>query len=268
MQWFRSDPEVRHKTPDQPVTQADLAADALLRERLMGARPRDGWLSEETEDDPARLERERVWIVDPIDGTRSFIAGYREFAVSVALTERGRSVVGVLYNPALDEVVWATEGGGTYGATDWAGGKAGARRIRMAEPVPGERPMVLASRSEIADGEFEAFRDGWRIESTGSTAWKLAGAATGPAHAYISRGPKHEWDVAAGALIVAEAGGVVSDLDGAELRFNRADPYIHGILAATPALHRELLDLARDLPAPRLRTGRRRAETEGAREDR
>ncbi len=263
---FRSDPDVRHKAPDQPVTDADLEADALLADRLLDARPGYGWLSEETEDDRERLDRDRVWIVDPIDGTRSFIAGYREFAVSVGLAERGRPILGVLYNPALGEVVWAVEGGGTFRARDWDGGTGGGERVRAVAPRAGERPILLASRSEIRRGEFDPFLPEWDIQPTGSTAWKMAGTATGPAHGYISRGPKSEWDVAAGAVIVAEAGGTVSDLRGDGLRFNRPDPYVHGVLAATPVLHRRLLERAQALPAPRLRA-RGPWGTDAARED-
>lgn len=253
MGWFRTDAEVRHKSPDQPVTDADLRADAILWERLRGARPDYGWLSEESADHPDRLDRRRVWIVDPIDGTRSFIAGYREFAVSVALVEEGRPVVGVLYNPATEDVLWATRGGGAFRVRQWAGGVAGAVSLRLADPEPGERPAILASRSELAGGEFEVFATAWLIRPLGSTAWKLAGVAAGLGHGYLSRGPKSEWDVAAGALVVEEAGGVVTDLRGERPVYNRRDPYVHGILASTPALHHALLERALGDPAPRLR---------------
>lgn len=256
METFGTDPEVRHKGPDQPVTEADLAADALLRERLTGARPGYGWLSEESEDGPDRLERTRVWIVDPVDGTRSFIQGYREFAVSVALAEGGRPVVGVIYNPAAGQVVWGTAGGGAWSVEGWGGevevggggAMAGARRLD-ARTAPAD--ALLASRSERRAGEFEAFEAGRTIREVGSTAWKLAGVAMGWG-AYISRGPKSEWDVAAGVLIVGEAGGVVTDMDGNGVAFNRPRPYVHGVVAGRPAVHGPLLERARTLPAPRL----------------
>src|SRR5512135_2883144 len=104
MSRFGSDLVVTHKAPDQPLTEADLEANRILHERLVGARPDYGWLSEETADDPERLERERVWIVDPIDGTRSFIAGRPEFSISVGVVERGRPMVGVVLNPATGEL--------------------------------------------------------------------------------------------------------------------------------------------------------------------
>ena len=262
---FRTDPEVRHKGPDQPVTEADLAADALLRERLAGARPGYGWLSEESLDSGTRLERDRVWIVDPIDGTRSYIEGYREFAVSVALAERGRPVVGVVYNPAAAHVVWAVADAGARSLEGWDGtlptDDAGER---LALAASGEAPdtTLLASRSERADGEFEPFTDGWSIREVGSTAWKMAGVALGRG-AYISRGPKSEWDVAAGELIIREAGGAVTDLRGERIVLNRPEPYVHGVVAGRPGAHRRLLERARGLASPRLHRDAWTGEEEG-----
>lgn len=253
MESFRLDPAVRHKSPDQPVTDADLEADAILSDRLRGERPDYGWLSEETVDRPDRLERERVWIVDPIDGTRSFIAGYREFAVSVGLVEAGAAVVGVVYNPARDEVFWATAGGGAFRVRHWTGGTDGGGALAITAPPGGTRPALLASRSEIARAEFAPFTADWQVRPVGSTAYKLAGVASGVGHAFISRGPKSEWDVVAGALLVEEAGGRATDLRGDPLRYNRRDPYIHGVIAATPALHGRLLEQAAALPSSRLR---------------
>lgn len=252
---FRTDPEVHHKEPDQPVTEADLEADALLADRLRSARPEYGWLSEETADGPERLGRERVWIVDPIDGTRSFIAGYPEFAISVGLVEAGAPVLGVVYNPARETVYWAVRGGGAFRAERWRGGADGERvRIAAAEPGGGQ-PSVLASRSEIDRGELAGLEPEWVVRPVGSTAYKLAGVAEGSGDAFISRGPKSEWDVVAGALIVIEAGGRVTDLAGASLVYNRPDPYVHGIVAGGAAAHGRLLRWAAGRPAPRLRTG-------------
>ncbi len=255
METFGTDPEVHHKSPDQPVTEADLAADALLKERLLGARPEDGWLSEESADRPERLERRRVWIVDPIDGTRSFIAGYREFGISVALAEAGEAVVGVIFNPARDHMVWATAGGGAFGLERWTElGDDVDRALAAATPLDagaGSGDTLLASRSERKAGEFEAFEADWTIRELGSTAWKMAACAMGRG-AFISRGPKSEWDVAAGALIVPEAGGVATDLRGRAFRFNRPDPSVYGVAVGVPAEHARLLERARGIAAPRL----------------
>ena len=254
---FGTDAEVRYKGPDQPVTDADLEADAVLRERLTGARPEYGWLSEESADRPDRLERARVWIVDPIDGTRSYVAGYPEFAVSVALAEAGSPVIGVIYNPAQGHVLWAAAGGGAWSLERWHGepmameGEPDARRLTLTER-DGAEPVLLASRSERSDGEFEPFEDDWTVREVGSTTWKLAGVALGRG-AYISRGPKSEWDVAAGMLIVEEAGGVVTDLKDRAIPLNRPAPYVHGVVAGSEAAHARLLVRSRTLSSPRLR---------------
>ena len=242
MKTFRTDPEVRHKSPDQPVTEADLRADALLAERLLSHRPEYGWLSEETVDRPERLSRRRVWIVDPIDGTRSFIAGYAEFGISVGLVEDGVPVLGVIHNPARDEMFWAERGGGAFLRT--GGGED--VRLRVAEQVDGAAPSFLASRSEVGRGEFETF-EGHEILELGSTAYKMAAVAAGRGDAFLSRGPKSEWDVAAGVVLVEEAGGVVTDAAGQALTFNRPDPHVNGILAAPPAVHGALLGRVREL---------------------
>jgi myo-inositol-1(or 4)-monophosphatase len=222
------------------VTDADIQADALLTRMLRGARPEYGWLSEETVDRPDRLSHRRVWVVDPIDGTRSFIAGYPEFAVSVGLVEDGRAVLGVILNPARDETFWAVRGGGGF----LRAGSGAPVRLSMEDPGVDARPSLLASRSEIRRGEFEAFAGGHDITGIGSTAYKMAGVAAGRGHAFLSRGPKSEWDVAAGVVIVEEAGGSVTDLEGEPLAFNRPNPHFRGLLVAPRRLHAELLAIA------------------------
>jgi myo-inositol-1(or 4)-monophosphatase len=292
MESFGRPMEVVEKAPDQPVTPADLEADGILRARLLGARPGYGWLSEETADRPDRLGAERVWIVDPIDGTRSFIAGRPEFAISIGLAERGEAVLGVVHNPATGELFWAVRGGGAYGArvgrgegeakgegrragkggaegagaargvgpVGWAArvvGEGAAVRLRVSEGRSEDQRVLLASRSEIAAGEFDPFHGGWRIRPVGSTAYKLARLAAGDGDVFLSRGPKAEWDVCAGALLVAEAGGRATDLRGEELRYNRPDPRVYGILATNGRLHAYVLGVVETLPPPsRLRENR------------
>ncbi len=236
MKWFRTEQHVTYKSPDQPLTEADLAADALLKDMLLGARPQYGWLSEETADTPARLACARVWLVDPIDGTRSFVAGRAEFAISVGLAEAGVAMLGVVYNPATDELFSAQLGGGAY---------SGGRRLQV--KAASARSTIAASRSEIARGEFVALADTHDLLPTGSTAYKLAKVAAGEADIFLSRGPKSEWDLCAGALIVAEAGGRVTDLAGHTLQYNRSDPHIAGVLAARPELHEAMLQRIAEL---------------------
>jgi len=273
MRTFRTDMEVRQKAPDQPLTAADLEADRILHERLLGARPEYGWLSEETADDAERRRRARVWIVDPIDGTRSFIAGRREFGISIGVAEEGVAMLGVILNPATGELYATWRGGGAWkladalvsvvGVGEWGRGGVGADRGHpegVGEPVPhspthplspsvvpawtpihvraqvGDKPVILASRSEIRDREFDSFAP-WELLPLGSTTYKLARLAEGAADVFLSRGPKSEWDLCAGGLLVEEAGGVATDIRGEPLRYNRADPRVYGILAAPPAMH-------------------------------
>jgi myo-inositol-1(or 4)-monophosphatase len=244
MRYFRTDLDVSMKAPDQPLTKADLEADELLKEELARARPSYGWLSEETADNPDRLGCSRVWIVDPIDGTRSFIAGRPEFAVSVGLVEDGAVIAGVVYNPARDELYRAALHDGAF----LEDGVGPARRLHVAHGRVGMPPTVLASRSEIRAGDFDALGAGWAVQPMGSTAYKLALVAAGHADAFLSRGPKSEWDICAGALIVAEAGGRTTDLSGRARAFNQPDTEMNGILGTSGAVHDELLRRAVALP--------------------
>lgn len=233
MPWFRAGAEVRFKSPDQPVTEADLAADRLLQEMLLGERPDYGWLSEETKDTPARLEKERLWVVDPIDGTNSFVQGRPEFAISIALVDRGRAVVGVVYNPAAGELYHAVTGGGAF--LDGA-----PIRVSRTDEAA-EARTVGASRWEMRRGEFDHFAAPWKVLPLGSTAWKMAKVADGTIDVFVSAGPKAEWDVAGAAVIVAEAGGRVTGPLGREFSYNQPNPAWRGVVASNGLLHDAVL---------------------------
>lgn len=220
---FRGGGEVRFKGPEQPVTEADLLADRLLHERLTSARPEYGWLSEETADSADRLGRDRVWVVDPIDGTNSFVAGIAEFVVSVGLAEEGIAVAAAVYNPISGELYTARRGAGA-----WRNGAP----IRVKAPPPGgAKPVMLASRWELETGVLGAYADAWDISALGSTAYRMLKVADGTAHAFVSPARKNEWDVCGASLVVQEAGGIVTDGAGAPLRFNLDDPVLRGIVA-------------------------------------
>ncbi|MEX2282104.1 MAG: 3'(2'),5'-bisphosphate nucleotidase CysQ [Gemmatimonadota bacterium] len=242
MRVFGNKHEVTYKSPGQPVTAADLEADRILHEVLLSARPDYGWLSEETVDHPDRLDCDRVWIVDPIDGTRTFIKGKPEFSISIALAHHGAVVLGVVANPATGETFWAVRGSGAY--LDDA-------RLKVSERATADGATIVASSNELRVGEFSPFRDGWTIQPVGSTAYKLARVAQGAAEAFLSRGSKSEWDVAAGDLIVQEAGGRVTDLRRQPLRYNQPDPYVHGILATNGRLHEHILAMVDAMPSAR-----------------
>jgi myo-inositol-1(or 4)-monophosphatase len=169
--------DVRSKGAQGPSTAADRAADALLKRRLRALED-CGWLSEETVDDPSRLAERRVWIVDPLDGTKEYLAGLSEFAVSVALVDRGKPVLGVVHHPPTGETWWAEQGRGAV---------RDGRPIRVAEG-----DTLLASRTEVDRGEFAPFESRWRIRPQGRIALKLALVASGVGGVTFSRGNKWE----------------------------------------------------------------------------
>ena len=216
--------EVELKAGGDPVTEADKCANVALEAVL----PQDGegWLSEETRDDAVRLDCRRVWVVDPIDGTREFIQGIPEWCISVGLVEDGQPVAGGIFNPTTDELfLGSLETGATLNGRT-------ARPSDLPQLAGG---LVLASRSEIRRGEWDPFFDlGFEILPMGSVAYKLARVSAGLATATWTVVPKHEWDVAAGVALVRAAGGRVHIPSGGELEFNRAKPLLPD-LAAYPA---------------------------------
>lgn len=215
-----------------PVTEADLAVNAALEERLRAARPDYGWLSEETADSAARLDCERVFIVDPIDGTRAFVAGDAHFAHALAVAERGRVVAGVVYLPALG-VLYAAEVGGP------ALRDGLPIRASLRSEVTGA--TVLTTAPNMAAGHWPGGVPDLKRSFRASLAWRLCLVAEGRHDTLITFRECWEWDIAAGALIAERAGAVVSDGQGAALRFNCAPPQAPGLLVGPPGLHRDLV---------------------------
>lgn len=225
--------ETEYKVGHDPVTEADRAVDAVLRQTLL--RDGEGWLSEETADNPSRLDKERVWIVDPLDGTREFVQGLPEFCVSVGFVESGVPVAGGIYNPATQETF--------LGALD-TGVLYNGRPVRASQRAGFEGALILASRSEVKRGEWKQFENGpFKIQAMGSVAYKLALVAAGLADITFTLTPKNEWDVVAGAALVTSAGGFVSTLEKTGLIANRRDPLLSGLLASGPFLKDQLLGL-------------------------
>lgn len=221
-----------------PVTEADRLVDATLRELLQ--RNGEGWLSEESVDDRSRLECSRVWIVDPLDGTKEFVQGLPEWCVSIGLVVDGRPVAGGIANPATDEFI--------VGSLD-SGVTLNGRPVRTSERTSLEGAVVLASRSETDRGEWDRFSGHsfeWR--PMGSVAYKLGLVAVGLVDATWTLVPKHEWDVAAGAALVEAAGGVVTGIEGQRIAFNTRTAHLMGMIATAPGLAgpiAELLDITR-----------------------
>lgn len=225
--------ETEFKIGHDPVTEADRALDAVLRQELL--REGEGWLSEESVDDPIRLQRSRVWVVDPLDGTREFVQGIPEFCVSIGFVEDGRPVAGGIHNPATDETfLGAVDSGVTYNG----------RPARASQRTSVEGALVLASRSEVKRGEWKVFENAaFKICPMGSVAYKLALVSAGLADITFTLTPKNEWDVVAGAALVQSAGGFVSTLEKTDLVANSPDPLLSGLLASGPFLKEKLLAL-------------------------
>jgi myo-inositol-1(or 4)-monophosphatase len=232
--------EAEYKAGHDPVTEADKAVDAALRQELL--REGEGWLSEESVDDLSRLEKSRIWIVDPLDGTREFIAGIPEFCVSVAMVEDGIPVAGGICNPATGELfLGSLESGLTYNG----------KPARASQRTSLQGALVLASRSEIKRGEWKRFeKAAVKVRPMGSVAYKLALVSAGLADLTFTLTPKHEWDIAGGAALVSSAGGFISTLENSPLHCNRKSPLLSGLLAGGPFLRDELLTLVNEyLPA-------------------
>jgi myo-inositol-1(or 4)-monophosphatase len=214
------------KSEDNPVTAADLAANEAICARIRAAFPDDALLSEETVDAPERLRSSRVWIVDPLDGTKEFVEGVPQFAVSVALAVGGRPVAGCVYDPSQGESFWAAAGAGAH---------LGDSRISVSRETELGKCVLLSSRTEMKRGQIEPFRAlVARVDPVGSVALKLAWIAAGRADLWLSAAPKSEWDVCAGDLLVREAGGVFVEFARGERRYNQADVLLQPLIAAGP----------------------------------
>ena len=216
-----------------PVTEADLAVNALLEEMLPAARPDYGWLSEETEDNSDRLQRESVFIIDPIDGTRAFAEGSRTWAHSLAIAKAGRVTAAVIYLPQRERIYTAALG---------EGAALNGQAIRATELTDLAQADVLTARPNLAaqhwrDRQPPEFSRSYRP----SLAYRMAKVADGRAGAMLTLRRSWEWDIAAGDLILREAGGQTSDRFGKDLRFNNPRPQLDGVVAGPPALHKELI---------------------------
>jgi len=215
-----------------PVTEADLAVNAMLEKNLRAARPDYGWLSEENDDNSDRLDRERVFIVDPIDGTRSFIEGSNTWAHALAVADRGVVTAAVIYLPLRDLMyVAAAEQGAFLNET----------AITPSHPASVAAADVLAARPNMEaahwkQGSIPTFQRSYRP----SLAYRMALVAQGRFDGMLTLRPSWEWDIAAGDLILREAGALCSDRFGAPLRFNNPHPKVNGVVAAGKTLHREI----------------------------
>ena len=230
--YWRNDPDTWDKGDGAgPVTVADLEVDTFLRETLCAARPDYAWLSEETEDSAERLDAERVFIVDPIDGTRAFVAGQRTFAHSLAIAENGKVTDGVVYLPLRDKL-YAAEAGG--GAT------FNGQPVRVTEPDGLVGATVLAARPNFEPKHWHGGTPPMERHFRSSLAYRLSLVGEGRFDAMMTLRDSWEWDIAAGAIIAQEAGATVTDRRGEPLQFNSAVAKTKGVIVAGGALHRDL----------------------------
>ena len=217
-----------------PVTQADLLVDRTLREALMSSRPGYGWLSEETEDSPDRLSRRRTFIIDPIDGTRSFAEGSRTWAHSLAVADQGKVTAAVIYLPMRNLL---------YAAAAEQGATLNGERIRTTQTNRLHDAEILAAKPNLKPvhwkhGQVPDFKRNYRP----SLAYRMAAVAQGRFDGMLTLRPSWEWDIAAGDLIIREAGGICSNRQGQPLRFNNPQPRLNGVIAAGAETYRLLCE--------------------------
>ena len=232
LKYFRRDFNHWKKSDNTPVSEADIAVNHLLKQCLLEARPEYGWLSEETEDDTARMSKQRVWVVDPIDGTRAFLRGREDWTISVALVEDGRSIAASVYHPTSETLFTAVAGNGAY--------------VNQRPIATTQEQNLPHCRMAANTGAFkpEYWQDVWpemTITSYNSMALRLAHVAQGQEDATVTISPKSDWDLAAADLLVQEAGGRVTTLEGRPLIYNSIHPVHDNIAAAGPGLHRILM---------------------------
>ncbi len=226
--------DIQHKEDNAgPVTDADLAVNRLLEDRLRNARPDYGWLSEESPDDSARQAKKRVIIVDPIDGTRSFIEGGRTWSHSLAIVEDGIPVAAVVYLPMLERL---------YSASLGQGARLNSTPIGVSQTQAPDGSNVLATKPSLEARFWPNGIPDLTRHHRPSLAYRLSLVAEGRFDAMFTFRPSWEWDIAAGALIMSEAGARVTDRRGAALKFNNPVPQTDGVLGANPTLHAAFLD--------------------------
>jgi len=225
--------KTRRKPDGSPVSDADLAVDRFLTARLRPARPEYAWLSEETEDDPARLSARRVFIVDPIDGTVAFLKGRPHFTISAAVVEGEIPVAAAVYNPLTEECFTAVKG---------RGARLNGAPIRVSGRERLEGCRMLASKTTLQSPCWGGVP--WppmTVETPNSMAYRIALVACAAFDASVSLSATHDWDLAAADLIVREAGGLISSHLGKPFRYNQASSIQPSVVAAGRALHEAIL---------------------------
>jgi myo-inositol-1(or 4)-monophosphatase len=219
------------KAKGAPVTEADIAVNDLLRARLTAARPNYGWLSEETEDHPARLQSARLFVIDPIDGTVSFMKGKPEFVIAAAVVENGRPLAAAVFNPVTGELFDAIKG---------KGARLNGQSIHTSHRTTVEGSRMLGSKSMFAHPAWPTPWPAMHIETRGSIAYRMVLVAAGQFDAMMALSSKRDWDLAAADLIVSEAGGRCTTHNGQVFSYNRESTLHPSVMCAGPELYHEL----------------------------
>ncbi len=216
--------DIKEKSINNPVTTADYEANQIIEEILFKENSGYGWLSEETVDSDIRLKKDYVWVVDPIDGTKEFIEGIPQFSISIGLVELGKPILGVIYNPAKNELFSAINNGGA---------ELNGKSIKCLQN--NQNLSLLVSRSEVKRGMWDKYQQYYnKIEPIGSVAYKLGLIAAGRADIFATLQPKNEWDICAGHCIINESGGSLVDLFGNSRSYNLKNTKIEpGLIAGS-----------------------------------
>ena len=233
MEFFHSGARQWEKGADDPVTEADLAVDALLRERLLGAMPGDGWLSEESAREPHAPDQPYIWVVDPIDGTRAFIERKPHFTICAALVHSGATVLAAVYNPAQDELFEAVAGGGAF---------CNGEPISVSGHETLEDARIIGYRAMF---DAKHWRSPWpkvKIHMVNSIAYRVVLVARGDHDACINLKPQNDWDIAAAELILREAGGICTNREGFPYAVHGQGGMNQNVIAANPVLQARLVE--------------------------
>jgi len=232
---------VQAKAGGSPVTNADIEVDSLLKTQLGAARPDYGWLSEETADDPARLDRNRLFVVDPIDGTVAYIKGKPYWTVCIAVVEAGRPVAAVVHAPELDE---------TFAARIGAGATLNGAAIAPSRTAAVEDMAMLGDAKMFGHPAWPRPWPAMRIETRNSIAYRICLVADGRFDAALALSAKSEWDLAAADLISAEAGARLTDHRGGNFAYNKPVPLMRSLISAAPDIHPLILERVRHIDLP------------------
>jgi myo-inositol-1(or 4)-monophosphatase len=229
---YGRDIRVAQKGEAGPVTEADLASNACIQRLLLKAFPDDGWLSEETVDRGDRLDKARVWIIDPLDGTWEFTAGVPEFVVAIGLAVEGVPVLGVLYNPITQETFSGIRGEGAW---------LNDVPIHVSSTLELAASTFCVSRTETGRGLLKEFEGALQLQPMGSVAYKCGLVAAGRYDGVFTQNPRHEWDICAGVALIESAGGCVTDRQGQPFRFNQPDPLKKPLVGTNAHVHAALM---------------------------